>query len=79
MWLNLNRCLCVKSVPIHRFSDPFSVRMWQNTDQKNSEYRQLSRNVDMVKSRNHLYSFIFYVTFPMRTHGLLFLFVPFNL
>ena len=35
---------CVKIVHIRRFSDPYSVRMPKNTDQKNSEYRYFSRS-----------------------------------
>ena len=62
MWLNHNRCHCVKSVPIRSFSGPFSVRVRQNTDQKNSEYGQFLRSADTTKSRNHFYSFIFYET-----------------
>ena len=34
---------CVKIVHIRRFSDPYSVRMPKNTDQKNFEYRYFSR------------------------------------
>ena len=29
---------CVKSVRIWNYSGPYSVRMWENTDQNNSEY-----------------------------------------
>ena len=36
---------CVKSVSIRSFSGPHSVRMWENTDQKNSEYGHFSRSV----------------------------------
>ena len=28
---------------------PYSVRMWENTDQNNSEYGQFSRSVDLCK------------------------------
>ena len=35
---------CVKSVHIQSFSGRYSVRMWKNTDQKNSEYGHLSRS-----------------------------------
>ena len=79
MWLNHNRCHCEKSVPIRSFSGPFSVRVRQNTDQKNSEYGQFLRSADTTKSRNHFYSLIFYVTFPKRTRVLLFIYVPCNL
>ena len=35
-----NKIICwhVKSACIRRFSGPYSVQMWENTDQKNSEY-----------------------------------------
>ena len=35
---------CVKSVRIQRFSGPYSVRMRENKDQKNSEYGHFSRS-----------------------------------
>ena len=35
---------CVKSVRIWNFSGPYSVRMWENTDQKNFEYGHFSRS-----------------------------------
>ena len=35
---------CVKSVRIRSFSDPYSVRMRESTDQKNSEYVFFSRS-----------------------------------
>ena len=34
----------MKSVRIRSFSGPCSVRMWENTDQKNSEYGHFLRN-----------------------------------
>ena len=34
---------CVKSVRIWSSSGLFSVRMWENTEQKNSEYGHLLR------------------------------------
>ena len=36
---------CVKSVRVQSFSGPYSVQMWENTDQKNSEYGHFSRSV----------------------------------
>ena len=33
---------CVKSVRIRSHSGPYSVRMWENTDQNNSEYGHFS-------------------------------------
>ena len=38
----------MKSVCIRSFSGPYSVRMRDNTDQKNSEYRHFSRNVPFI-------------------------------
>ena len=35
---------CVKSVRVLNFSGPYSVQMWENTDQKNSEYGHFSCN-----------------------------------
>ena len=35
---------CVKSVHVRSFSGPYSVRMWEDTDQKNSEYGHFSRS-----------------------------------
>ena len=35
---------CVKSIRIRSFSGPYSVRMRENTDQKNSEYEYFSRS-----------------------------------
>ena len=35
---------CVKSVRIRSFSGPYSVRMREYTDQKNSEYEHFSRS-----------------------------------
>ena len=34
---------CVKSVHIWSYSGQYSVQMWENTDQNNSEYRNFSR------------------------------------
>ena len=42
-------CHCVKSVRIRSFSGPYSVRMWENTDQKTSEYGHFSRSVSSRK------------------------------
>ena len=36
---------CMKSVRIQSFSDPYSVGMWENTDQKNSEHGHFLRSV----------------------------------
>ena len=33
---------CVKNVRVRSFSGPYSVEMWENTDQKNSEYGHFS-------------------------------------
>ena len=35
---------CVKSVRIRSFSGQYSIRMRENTDQRNSEYEHFSRN-----------------------------------
>ena len=40
----------VKNVRIRSFSGPYSVRMRKNMDQKNSEYRHLSRSESVEKS-----------------------------
>ena len=34
----------IKSVRIRSFSGPYSIWMWGNTDQKNSEYGHFSRS-----------------------------------
>ena len=39
----------VEDVQIWSFSGPYSVRMWENTDQKNSEYGHFSRSVENYK------------------------------
>ena len=44
----LNRQLhCVKSVRIRSYSDPYSVRMRENTDHNNSEYGHFLRSVKL--------------------------------
>ena len=35
---------CVKSVRIRSYSDPYSVQIWENTDQNNSEHRHFLRS-----------------------------------
>ena len=35
-------CQCVKSVRIRSYSGPYSVRMWENANQNNSEYGHFS-------------------------------------
>ena len=44
---------CLKSVRIWDFSGPYSVWIRENTDQKNSEYRHLSRSVTFEELRAH--------------------------
>ena len=41
---------CVKSVRVQSFSGRYSVRMWENTDQKNSKYGHFSRSVTLLFS-----------------------------
>ena len=36
---------CVKSVRIRSYSGPYSVRMWKNTDQNNTEYGHFLHSV----------------------------------
>ena len=36
---------CIKSVRDWSYSGPYSVQMWENMDQNNSEYGHLSRSV----------------------------------
>ena len=36
---------CMKSIRIQSFSGPYSIRMWESTDQKNSEYGHFSPSV----------------------------------
>ena len=38
----LSYCQCVKSVRIRSYSGPYSVRMWENANQNNSEYGHFS-------------------------------------
>ena len=38
---------CEKSVIFRNFPDPYSVRMRENTDKKNSEYGQFLRSVSL--------------------------------
>ena len=40
---------CVESVRNRSFSGPYWVRMWENTDQKNSKYRHFSRRESFIK------------------------------
>ena len=40
---------CVKSVRIRSYSGPYSVKMRENTDQKNSEYGHFLRSIDKSK------------------------------
>ena len=39
----------VESVRNRSFSGPYWVQMWENTDQKNSEYRHFSRKESFIK------------------------------
>ena len=45
-----NNSHCMKSVRIQSFSGPYSVRMQENTDHKNSEYGHFSHNVEAISS-----------------------------
>ena len=44
MLQNMQITHCVKNVRIGSFSRPYSVPMWQNADQNNSEYGHFSRS-----------------------------------
>ena len=48
---------CVKSFRIRSFSGPYSVRMWENMDQKHSEYGHFSRFEKHCESVNSSKSF----------------------
>ena len=39
----------MKSVRIRSISDPYSVRMWENMDQENSEYGHFSHSASIFK------------------------------
>ena len=52
-WVEIN---CVKSVHIQSFSGHYSIRMWNNTDLKNSKYGHFSRS----DSLSHFTSVIWY-------------------
>ena len=39
---------CVRSVRIRSYSGPYSVRIRENTDQNNSEYRHISHSVNFT-------------------------------
>ena len=55
---------CVESVRIQSFSDPYSVRMRENTGQKNSEYGHFSRSFsERDSSRTITVLFISFGTF----------------
>ena len=40
---NTNKCHCVRRFRIRSYSGPYSVQMWENTDQNNSEYGNLKK------------------------------------
>ena len=46
--IGLEDSICVKSFLIMSFSDPYSVRMRENTEQKNSKYGHFSRTVSLT-------------------------------
>ena len=63
------RIHCVKSVRIRRYSDPhfptfglnserYSVQMWENTDQNNSEYGHFLRS-DSFMVQSNAFAFAF--------------------
>ena len=45
--LTVNSIHCVEIVFVRSFSGPYSVRMRENTDQKNSEYRHCDRMIEI--------------------------------
>ena len=66
--------LCVKSVPIRSYSGPYSFRMRENTDKKNSEYGHFSGNGNwhektLLLAKGRRASFDFFLKFdkPFRT------------
>ena len=46
---------CVKSVRFRSFSSSYSVRMRENTDQKNSEYGHFSRSAYYAETQIKTY------------------------
>ena len=50
----------MKSVHFRSFSGPYSVRIRENTDQKNSEYGHFSRSVSITNSLSHFPSIIIF-------------------
>ena len=57
MWIYLHLLHCMKSVRIRtKYTLQYSVRMRQNKDQQNSEYRHFSRSAnDILNGQLHIF------------------------
>ena len=57
---------CVKIVRFRSFSGPYSVRMRENMDQKNSEYGQFLRSVQIFIESDNFFSQILFIKYLTR-------------